>query len=200
MSNTVVVTRHAGAVEWLKRNGYIPDDAEVYPHVDPTQVEGKIVVGAVPLHLAVLCEKIGSIDIPDLAPEQRGKDLSPAEMDAAGAALRWYSVAQASMHNETPTDHAAARYAALLAKYDELKAAHATVVKERDELLDDKANLEADLAIAGGLEEYKILADARPFLQELLYRVETKQTGAWQSGPMLPDLRRLVDALVALAD
>jgi CRISPR-associated protein Csx16 len=89
--NTIIVSRHSGAVEWLRRQGITGD---VVQHVtDVTQIAGKRVVGALPLHLACHAAAVGSIDMPSLRPEQRGQDLTPAEMDAAGAVIRWYVVA-----------------------------------------------------------------------------------------------------------
>lgn len=91
---TIIVTRHAGAVEWLARHGIT---GEVIPHVaDPALIRGRVVIGALPLHLAAEAECIGSIDLPGLPPEKRGADLTPEEMDAAGAALHWYVVESAA--------------------------------------------------------------------------------------------------------
>jgi CRISPR-associated protein Csx16 len=87
---TVIVTRHSGAVEWLRRQGITGD---VLSHVaNVEQIAGKRVVGALPLHLACHAAAVGSIDMPGMRPEQRGQDLTPTEMDAAGAAIRWYVV------------------------------------------------------------------------------------------------------------
>ena len=88
--NTVIVTRHSGAVEWLRRQGIVGD---VLSHVtDVAEIAGKRVVGALPLHLACHAAAVGSIDMPSLRPEQRGQDLTPAEMEAAGATIQWYVV------------------------------------------------------------------------------------------------------------
>ena len=89
--NTVIVTRHSGAVEWLRSQGITGD---VVQHVtDVVQISGKRVVGALPLHLACHAAAVGSIDMPGLRPEQRGQDLTAEEMEAAGAAIQWYVVA-----------------------------------------------------------------------------------------------------------
>jgi len=89
-SEFVIVTRHSGVIEWLARHGI---SGQVIAHVaDPAQVAGRAVIGNLPLHLAALATRIGSIDMPGLRADQRGADLSPEEMDAAGAALSWYEV------------------------------------------------------------------------------------------------------------
>ena len=91
MSEFVIVSRHAGAVEWLESRRGIT--GKVIAHAAPEDVRGKVVIGALPLHLAALAERVGSIDMPQLAAADRGRDLTPEEMDAAGAHLSWYVVA-----------------------------------------------------------------------------------------------------------
>ena len=86
---TVIVSRHAGAVEWLAAHGVT---GQVIAQAAPDDVRGRIVVGNLPLHLAALALRVGSIDLPHLAAADRGRDLTPAEMDAAGACIRWYEV------------------------------------------------------------------------------------------------------------
>jgi len=85
----IIVTRHAGAVEWLRQRGIVGD---VISHVtDPAQVRGQVVYGTLPLHLAAEARAIYAIEM-DLHPEDRGRDLTPTEMDARGAHLVWYVV------------------------------------------------------------------------------------------------------------
>lgn len=90
-SEYVIVTRHAGLVEWLKKYGIT---GEVIPHITNPEKEilGKVVIGNIPMHLAVMANYIVVVDMPGLKPEQRGKDLTPEEMDAAGAAVTVYTV------------------------------------------------------------------------------------------------------------
>jgi CRISPR-associated protein Csx16 len=91
MDNTnLIVSRHSGAVEWLKLHGVT---GEVVAHVDnPQRVAGRVVYGILPLHLAALAAKVVVIDLPGLQADQRGKDLTPEEMDAAGAVMSTYRV------------------------------------------------------------------------------------------------------------
>jgi len=91
---TLIVTRHAGAVEWLRRRGIV---GEVAAQVSAEQVRGRIVVGILPLHLAAEAQEVLSLDMPCLTSEQRGKDLTPEEMDAAGATLTRYVVNRVSV-------------------------------------------------------------------------------------------------------
>lgn len=91
IGNFIIVSRHTGAVEWLRQRGIV---GEVVAHVTAEQVRGRIVVGNLPLHLAAEALEVMIIDLRELSPDQRGKDLTPAEMDAAGAKLTSYVVAQ----------------------------------------------------------------------------------------------------------
>lgn len=90
--NYLIVTRHAGLVEWLAQRGIM---GEVIAHATPEQVGGRHVVGALPMHLAALAASVTVVDLPGLTPDQRGKDLTPAEMDAASASLTRYVVSKA---------------------------------------------------------------------------------------------------------
>ena len=85
----LIISRHPGAVAWLAAQGIT---GEVVAHATPQQVRGRDVIGVLPLALAAEAHSVSSIDLPGLAPEQRGRDLSPDEMNAAGATLRRYRV------------------------------------------------------------------------------------------------------------
>jgi len=87
--NKVIVTRHAGMVEWLSLHGV---EGDVIAHATPEDVRGRDVYGILPLNLAAEAFTITTVDMPGLKPEQRGQDLSPAEMDEAGATMTTYRV------------------------------------------------------------------------------------------------------------
>lgn len=75
----IVVTRHAGLVEFLREEGLIEATTEVVAHATPEVVAGCRVIGILPLHLAA---KAAMVEQPilDLPPELRGKELTAAEM------------------------------------------------------------------------------------------------------------------------
>ena len=85
----LIITRHAGIVEWLRRRGVV---GEVVPHATAALVADRDVIGILPLNLCALARSITTIDLPELRPEQRGAELTPAEMDGAGAHLQQYVV------------------------------------------------------------------------------------------------------------
>lgn len=85
----LIVTRHAGLVAWLEARGIVGGSI---PHATAENVAGRAVIGALPLHLAALAASVTVVDMPGLTAEQRGRDLTPAEMDAAGASLSTFIV------------------------------------------------------------------------------------------------------------
>ena len=90
---TIVVTRHPGVLRWLELTWYeVGQDAVVLAHVSEDDVRGQHVVGTLPCRLAALCASYAEIELPGLRPEQRGLELWPADMVAAGACLRRYRV------------------------------------------------------------------------------------------------------------
>lgn len=84
----LIVSRHAGAIEWLRKHGI---EGEVVSHATEENVRGREVYGVLPLHLAALASRVYCIDM-QLAPEDRGRDLSAEEMEARGAHLCAYRV------------------------------------------------------------------------------------------------------------
>lgn len=90
---TVVVTRHNGLVEWLRRKELLDRDTVVLTHVkEASEIAGKTVYGVLPLHLAAVAKEVYGIDLPNLPEEKRGKELTPDEMDSYGASLKRYVV------------------------------------------------------------------------------------------------------------
>ncbi len=86
----IIVSRHRGLVQWLEEQGIT---GEIISHIsDPKQIRGKIVYGVLPIGLAAEADTVVTVELPKLAPELRGKDLSVEEMKAAGARLRAFRV------------------------------------------------------------------------------------------------------------
>jgi len=100
--NTVIISRHASAVEFIARamRGTIaPDGNSVVVGTDTIpvlasatadDVRGKTVFGNLPFHLACLANEIMVVEFAGTAP--RGAEYDLAAMDAAGAKITSYSV------------------------------------------------------------------------------------------------------------
>lgn len=91
---TFFVSRHPGALDWAAGEGVVVD--RVVAHLDPETVQpGDVVIGTLPIHLAArVCARGGrylhlSLELP---PEQRGRELSAADLRRFGARLEEYRV------------------------------------------------------------------------------------------------------------
>ncbi|GIX29852.1 MAG: hypothetical protein KatS3mg124_0324 [Porticoccaceae bacterium] len=100
----ILVTRHPGAVEWLRRRGLAPD--RVVAHLDPAEVEaGDWVVGILPVHLAAAVVGRGAryfhlcLDLPEAA---RGRELSADELEACNARLAEFEVRAVEAEGDAP--------------------------------------------------------------------------------------------------
>ena len=88
-SEILIVTRHAGFVEWLERRGLV---GLVIERATPAQVIGKDVIGNLPWQLAAVARSFSRIAIPGCPSDRRQDELSANELDEYGAFLRTYTV------------------------------------------------------------------------------------------------------------
>lgn len=84
-----IITRHEGAVEWLRSKGY---EGDVISHLEDGQITGgNVYIGVLPIPMVKAVLDAGSrfflLVLPDVAFSQRGKSMTPEEMDHAGAHL-----------------------------------------------------------------------------------------------------------------
>jgi CRISPR-associated protein Csx16 len=92
---TYFVTRHRGAIEWLRRKGIA---ATIVEHLDVGQVQpGDLVLGSLPVQIVALLNARGvrymhlAYDTPH---ELRGQELSADDLERLGARLVEYRVEQ----------------------------------------------------------------------------------------------------------
>lgn len=92
--STLLVTRHAGTLDWFERQGFRVD--RIFQHLDIESVRaGDKVVGNLPIQLAAqVCEKGAryfhlAVTVPF---EYRGKELSAELLDQFGATLNEFQI------------------------------------------------------------------------------------------------------------
>lgn len=86
----LIVSKHAPAIEWLKRQGISGD---VISHVEsPDQIRGRKVIGNLPLYLAAEVESVTLIMLPGRRESERHREMTCEEMIAAGAYLQEFRV------------------------------------------------------------------------------------------------------------
>lgn len=93
----IVVTRHPALVAVLARRGLIPENTEVVAHATTKLVKGRAVIGILPLSLAVHAASVTTADL-NLAPEQRGRELTVEEVEAALTGISTYFVNNNETH------------------------------------------------------------------------------------------------------
>ena len=87
---SLLVTRHQGLVEYLTQEGYTWD--EVVSHVsDPSILDGKDVLGVLPIGLAARCRSISELQL-ELPAELRGKELTAEQTREFSRGVRTYVV------------------------------------------------------------------------------------------------------------
>jgi len=84
-----LITRHPGAAEWLIMKGY---EGVVQPHLERAQIQrGNLYIGVLPIPMVKEILDAGSrfflLVLPDIAFGQRGQEMTPVEMEKAGACL-----------------------------------------------------------------------------------------------------------------
>ena len=90
-TNVVVVTRHAALVEYLRELELVGEDCKVISHATPEEIEGKHVIGVLPIALAALAEKVTVVPL-NLPAELRGVELGIEEVRAHAGAPETFRV------------------------------------------------------------------------------------------------------------
>lgn len=93
----LLVTRHAGAVAWCVAHGHWPADVPAAEHLAPEELlelgDEDVLIGVLPLPIIIQAARqgvrVGVLVLPAVRPDQRGQEMSVAEMDAAGARIIW---------------------------------------------------------------------------------------------------------------
>lgn len=88
---TVIVTRHPALISYLVEKGIIAESCDVLSHATPEDVDGKHVIGILPLHLACLAHSVTVVNL-NLPAHLRGKELTIEEIREYASEPSTYSV------------------------------------------------------------------------------------------------------------
>ena len=84
----IIITRHKGAIEWLRSRGI---EGKIIEHFNGYVEKDTTYIGILPIPMIhSIVEKGGRfilLSLPSIAFKDRGNELTPEEMDKAGAAL-----------------------------------------------------------------------------------------------------------------
>ncbi len=100
----IIISRHPGAIAFVRAEieasearfceenniEFVP--FRVLAQASADDVRGEDVIGNLPLYLACLCRRYRAIELPAIAITERGQDLTPDEMCAAGARIVEYRI------------------------------------------------------------------------------------------------------------
>lgn len=103
MSNTIIVTRHRGLVDWLIQQGVVTTATPVISRANIKDVIGKRVFGVLPIRIASYANEVISVEMPGLAVGKINADidLSAEEMNQAKAFLVKYVVTATRYEKES---------------------------------------------------------------------------------------------------
>lgn len=87
----IIITRHAGLVEYLREIGAVDPDTPVVAHVSAGDIAGKNVVGVLPLSLAACAASVTEVPL-SLPRELRGQELTVEQVRQYAGILRTYKV------------------------------------------------------------------------------------------------------------
>jgi hypothetical protein len=90
MSDFIIVSQHAATQEFLRCVPGLEDAPIISGNATATDVEGKVVVGNLPLHLASKAKLMIAVEFTGTPP--RGRDYTAGDMINANAVLRAYVV------------------------------------------------------------------------------------------------------------
>ena len=89
--DTVVVTRHPALIKFLVEQGIVNEKTPVISHATADDIEGKHVIGVLPMHMAALALTITEVPL-NIPAELRGKELSLEQVKKFAGEPVTYSV------------------------------------------------------------------------------------------------------------
>jgi putative CRISPR-associated protein (TIGR02620 family) len=98
----IVITRHPALLDLLIERGIVDRDTPVLTHASPAEVEGKHVIGVLPLHLAVHAVTVTEIPLA-LKPEMRGRELTLDELRPLAGKAVTYAVVKVNPSDDART-------------------------------------------------------------------------------------------------
>ena len=87
----IIVTRHGAMVEYLIEQGIVDSTVPIVEHASAKQIEGKHVIGFLPLHLACQAERLTEIPM-NVPLELRGRELTLEQVRELAGKPQTYQV------------------------------------------------------------------------------------------------------------
>ena len=92
---TKIVTRHDGALEWVKKHHPEFADVEVIAQASPEDLKGNRIIGTLPIHLAAICKRYWHLEM-TVPADRRGTEISCEDMEKFGCKITRFEVIKIS--------------------------------------------------------------------------------------------------------
>ena len=86
-----IVTRHKGAVAWIKKHYPIFSKFVVLKFIDEEQIKGNVIIGTLPINLAVLAKEYWHLSM-KIPLEMSGKEFTIEDMEEFGCQIVRYKI------------------------------------------------------------------------------------------------------------
>ena len=87
----IIITRHKGAVDWIKKHYPEFSAFEHLTHANKLDIQGNIIIGTLPVNLAVLSKEYWHLTM-NIPVEFRGKELTVEDMEIFGCSIYRYKI------------------------------------------------------------------------------------------------------------
>lgn len=87
----IIVSRHKGAVYWIKKHYPKFSKFDHLNHVNEDDIKGNIVIGTLPINLAVLAKEYWHLSM-KIPVEMRGKEFTIEDMENFNCKIEKYTI------------------------------------------------------------------------------------------------------------
>nr|BDI55091.1 MAG: CRISPR-Cas system-associated protein Csx16 [uncultured archaeon] len=91
MSEIIIVSRHAGAINWLKKHYPKFSNLKHLTHISEEEIKDRIIIGTLPVNLAVLAKEYWHLSM-NVPLEMRGKELTVEDMENFNCKIENYKI------------------------------------------------------------------------------------------------------------
>ena len=88
---TLIISRHAGAMGWIQKHHPEFAECELITHASPEILKGKRVIGILPIQLAVLATEFWNLSL-NVPANMRGKELTIEDMEKFDCKIEQFQI------------------------------------------------------------------------------------------------------------
>ena len=100
MEKIVIVSRHQGALNWLKKHHPEFDNVEYFSHINEKDIKDNIVIGTLPINLAKLAKEYWHLSM-SIPSEMRGVELTIEDMENLDCKIEGFIIKRYCKHEKS---------------------------------------------------------------------------------------------------